>query len=116
VSASETAPWPGLAAYTVTKAALDKLVEAWRVEHPQVGFTRVVVGDCAGGEGVGQSQFTAEWDQELATEMVTRWLEQRLLSGALMDVDRLVGMIDAVLRCGSGTNVPSIAVTPRRPG
>jgi NAD(P)-dependent dehydrogenase (short-subunit alcohol dehydrogenase family) len=115
VSASQTEPWPGLAAYTVTKAALDKLVEAWRVEHPQVGFTRVVVGDCGGGSGVAQSQFTAEWDAELASEMVTRWLEHRLLSGALMDVEHLVGMIDAVLRCGAGANVPSIAVTPRRP-
>jgi NAD(P)-dependent dehydrogenase (short-subunit alcohol dehydrogenase family) len=115
VSASESAPWPGLGAYTVTKAALDKLVEAWRVEHPQVGFTRVVVGDCGGGEGIGQSQFTAEWDPELATEMVTLWLERRLLSGALMDVDHLVGMIDAVLRCGASANVPSISVTPRRP-
>ena len=114
VSASQTAPWPGLAAYTVTKAALDKLVEAWRAEHPQVGFTRVVVGDCGGGEGIGQSQFTAEWDQQLAGEMVTLWLEQRLLSGALMDVEHLVDMIDAVLRCGASANVPSIAVTPRR--
>ena len=39
VSASLTPPWPGLGAYVVSKAALDKLVEAWRVEHPQVGFT-----------------------------------------------------------------------------
>jgi len=115
VSASESAPWPGLGAYTVTKAALDKLVEAWRVEHPQVGFTRVVVGDCGGGEGIGQSQFTAEWDQELAGEMVTLWLERRLLSGALMDVEHLIGMIDAVLRCGASASVPSISVTPRRP-
>ena len=51
VSASLTPPWPGLAAYAVSKAALDKLVEAWRAEHPEVGFTRLVVGDCAGGEG-----------------------------------------------------------------
>jgi NAD(P)-dependent dehydrogenase (short-subunit alcohol dehydrogenase family) len=115
VSASESAPWPGLGAYTVTKAALDKLVEAWRVEHPQVGFTRVVVGDCGGGEGIGQSQFTAEWDQQLAGEMVTLWLERRLLSGALMDVEHLIDMIDAVLRCGASANVPSISVTPRRP-
>ena len=34
VSASQTPPWPGLGAYAVSKAALDKLVEAWRVEHP----------------------------------------------------------------------------------
>src|SRR5438067_4616968 len=40
VSASQTPPWPGLGAYTVSKAALDQLVEAWRAEHPQVGFTR----------------------------------------------------------------------------
>ena len=46
-SASLTPPWPGLGAYIVSKAALDKLVEAWRAEHPDIGFTRLVVGDCA---------------------------------------------------------------------
>src|SRR5215216_2510008 len=51
VSASMTPPWPGLGAYAVSKAALDKLVEAWRAEHPGIGFTRVIVGDCAGGDG-----------------------------------------------------------------
>ena len=40
VSASLTPPWPGLGSYAVSKAALDKLVEAWRAEHPQIGFTR----------------------------------------------------------------------------
>ena len=35
VSASMTPPWPGLGAYAVSKAALDKLVEAWRMR----GFT-----------------------------------------------------------------------------
>ena len=35
VSASLTPPWPGLAAYLVSKAALDKMVEAWRTEHPE---------------------------------------------------------------------------------
>ncbi|BBY04686.1 hypothetical protein MNVI_00040 [Mycobacterium noviomagense] len=27
-------PWPGLGAYGVSKAALERLVEAWRAEHP----------------------------------------------------------------------------------
>jgi NAD(P)-dependent dehydrogenase (short-subunit alcohol dehydrogenase family) len=116
VSASMTPPWPGLAAYTVTKAALDKLVEAWRAEHPHVGFTRVVVGDCGGGEGLAASQFTAEWDQELAAELFPLWLERGLLSGSLVDVDHLVEIIDAVLRCGASANIPSIAITPRRAG
>ena len=34
VSASVTPPWPGLGAYAVSKAALDKLVEAWRSRAP----------------------------------------------------------------------------------
>src|SRR5690606_5265469 len=51
VSASQTPPWPGLGAYAVSKAALEKLIVAWRTEHPAIGFTRVIVGDCAGGEG-----------------------------------------------------------------
>ncbi len=37
--------------YVVGRAALDKLVELWRVEDLNVGFTRVIVGDCAGGDG-----------------------------------------------------------------
>ena len=49
VSASVTPPWPGLGAYVVSKAALDKLVEAWRAEHADIAFTRLVVGDCGGG-------------------------------------------------------------------
>ena len=38
-------PWPGLGAYGVSKAALERLVEAWRAEHPDVGFTSLIVGD-----------------------------------------------------------------------
>ena len=80
VSASLTAPWPGLASYTVTKAALDKLVEAWRAEHPEVGFTRLIVGECGGGEGDATSQFTASWDMELAGQLFPEWTARGLLT------------------------------------
>ena len=113
VSASLTPPWPGLGAYAVSKAALDKLVEAWRAEHPQVGFTRVVVGDCGGGEGDAQSQFPNEWDMELATEFYPVWAARNYLSGSLIDVDHLVSAIDAVLRGGATLSVPSITLAPR---
>lgn len=69
VSACLTPPWPGLGAYIVSKAALDKLVEAWQAEHPNIGFTRFVVGDCAGGEGDSRTEFNAGWDLELAAEL-----------------------------------------------
>lgn len=113
VSASLTPPWPGLGAYAVSKAALDKLVDAWRAEHPQVGFTRVVVGDCAGGEGDAQSQFATGWDGELAAELYPIWAARNYLSGSLMEVDQLVAVIDTVLRGGATLSIPSVTVAPR---
>lgn len=113
VSASLTPPWPGLGAYIVSKAALDKLVEAWRVEHPMVGFTRVVVGNCGGGEGASMTEFSAGWDSALAAELAPGWVARGYLSGPLLEVDELVRVVDTVLRCGAGASIPSVAVTPR---
>ncbi len=59
----------GVPAYHVSKAALEKLVEAFRVEHPSVGFTRFVVGDCAGGEGDCRTGFNDGWDREYAAQV-----------------------------------------------
>jgi NAD(P)-dependent dehydrogenase (short-subunit alcohol dehydrogenase family) len=115
VSASLTAPWPGLASYTVTKAALEKLVEAWRAEHPDVGFTRLIVGECAGGSGDGMSQFTASWDADLATELFATWASRALLSDKLMDIEHFVDAVAGVLRCGATTTLPTVAITSRRP-
>jgi NAD(P)-dependent dehydrogenase (short-subunit alcohol dehydrogenase family) len=113
VSASMTPPWPGLGAYAVSKAALDKLVEAWRAEHPHVGFTRVVVGDCGGGEGDAMSEFPATWDADLAGELFPIWVERKYLAGTLMEVEHLVEVVDAVLRGGATMSIPSITVAPR---
>jgi len=113
VSASLTPPWPGLGAYAVSKAALDKLVEAWRCEHPAVGFTRCVVGDCAGGEGDSMTGFINDWDLELMAEVHPIWASRGLIAGALIDVDDLVTAIDAVLRSGATVATPSITLTPR---
>ena len=99
----------------MSKAALDKLVEAWRAEHPSVGFTRVVVGDCAGGEGDSQTEFPMEWDGDLATELFPIWVERGYLSGTLIDVDHLVTLVDAVLRGGATLSVPSVTLAPRPP-
>jgi NAD(P)-dependent dehydrogenase (short-subunit alcohol dehydrogenase family) len=115
VSASLTAPWPGLASYTVTKAALDKLVEAWRAEHPEVGFTRLIIGECSGGDGEGISQLTASWDMELAGELFPAWTARGLLTDKLIEVDHLVGVVDALVRFGASASVPTLAITPRRP-
>ena len=113
VSGSVTPPWPGLGAYAVSKAALDKLVDAWRGEHPSVGFTRVTVGDCAGGEGDAMTGFASEWDFELMAEVHPMWEARNYMAGALMDVDHLVAMVHAVLERGGTVSIPSITVAPR---
>jgi NAD(P)-dependent dehydrogenase (short-subunit alcohol dehydrogenase family) len=113
VSASQTAPWPGLGAYAVSKAALDKLVEAWRVEHPTVGFTRIIVGDCPGGDGDGMTGFANDWDPERAGHFGTQWVQRNLLAGAFIDMDELVTVVDGVLRHGGSLGIPSVTVVPR---
>ena len=113
VSASQTPPWPGLGSYAVSKAALDKLVEAWRAEHPDIGFTRLIVGDCAGGEGDAMTQFNQGWDHDLIGEVYPTWAARQYLSGNLMEVERLVAMVHAVLSDGATISIPSITVAPR---
>ncbi|MCU1485108.1 MAG: short-chain dehydrogenase/reductase [Actinomycetia bacterium] len=116
VSASQTAPWPGLGAYAVSKAALDKLVEAWNAEHAGVGFTRVIVGDCAGGEGDSMTEFANGWDPDLAGRFGTEWFARKYIAGTLMDVGELVQVVDTVLRLGASARIPSVTVAPRPAG
>lgn len=113
VSASLTPPWPGLGAYAVSKAALDKLVEAWRAEHPTVGFTRLVVGESAGGEGDSMTGFADAWDPELAAELAPQWIARRYMSGALIEADELVSVVDSLVRGGATLSMPSVTVAPR---
>jgi NAD(P)-dependent dehydrogenase (short-subunit alcohol dehydrogenase family) len=116
VSASLTPPWPGLGAYAVSKAALNKLVEAWRSEHPHVGFTRVTVGECGGGEGDSMTEFASGWDGDLALEVGPIWMARQYMDGSLLDVDELVRILDGVLRCGPSACIPTVEVIPQRAG
>lgn len=115
ISASLTPPWPGLAAYVTSKAALDKLVEAWHTEHPEVGFTRVTVGDCGGGEGDSATGFADSWDRELAGDLVTAWYTRGYIAGALIDAAELVDTVAAVLQHRPSARIPSVTVVPRLP-
>jgi NAD(P)-dependent dehydrogenase (short-subunit alcohol dehydrogenase family) len=116
VSASITQPWPGLGSYAVSKAALDKLVEAWRAEHPQIGFTRVVVGDTAGGDGESLTEFANSWDQDVAAEVMPEWFARKYIAGTLMDIDELVRAVETVLRTGATVCIQSVTVAPRPAG
>jgi NAD(P)-dependent dehydrogenase (short-subunit alcohol dehydrogenase family) len=110
VSASLTPPWPGLGTYIVSKAALDKLVEAYAVEHPTVAFTRITMGDSGGGEGPEASQFSSSWDQEYFNEMLGVWFARGYVSGTVVDADELGRVVAAVL-CTDAT-LSTVVVRP----
>ena len=93
-------PGPGWAPTPPSKAALETMVEAWRAEHPDVGFTRVIVGDCAGGEGASGTGFANGWDWDLAAELHPIWTARNLLRGSLIDVEEIVRWSTPC--CGAG--------------
>jgi NAD(P)-dependent dehydrogenase (short-subunit alcohol dehydrogenase family) len=110
-------PWPGLGAYGVSKAALERLVESWRAEHPDIGFTCLVAGECAGGEGDGQTGMNVGWDLELAKQAYPFWLSQGIMPGKVMPVEDLVEVVHTILRSDAATSMPLVVVrgAPGRP-
>jgi len=115
VSVSVSGPFPGLGSYAVSKAALEKMVEAWRGENPAVGFTCVIVGDCSGGEGEAMTEFSAAWNPDVAAEVMPEWIERRFIVGSLIHVDDLVHIVHAVLHTGPSACIQTLTVAPRPP-
>ncbi|CUU59297.1 NADP-dependent 3-hydroxy acid dehydrogenase YdfG [Parafrankia irregularis] len=116
ISASQTPPWPGLGAYAVSKAALDKLAEAWRVEHPTIGFTRVAVGISAGGQGDDRTRFADEWDPDISGPLITTWTTKGYLDGSFVEPDALARVVHDILDNRAGATIPSVVVAgPARP-
>lgn len=62
--------YPGLGLYRISKLALDGLIEGLRAEHPDLDFTRVVVGQTAGTE------FGAHWDDAQRSELIQTWVQR----------------------------------------
>ncbi|OHV32849.1 MULTISPECIES: SDR family oxidoreductase [Pseudofrankia] len=115
ISASGGPPWPFVGGYAASKAALDKLVEAWRVEHPSIGFTRLTIGDCLGGEGDSATGSLVGNDPEHISRAVTEWQRLGYFTGHFIDVDHLVEVTIAALHCGASSAIPSLTLVPRAP-
>jgi NAD(P)-dependent dehydrogenase (short-subunit alcohol dehydrogenase family) len=101
-------PWPGLGAYGVSKAALERLVEAWRAEHPDIGFTCLIVGECAGGEGDAATGMNIGWDTDLAMQAYPLWVSRGCMPGKLMPVEDLVEVVHTILRTDAATSMPVV--------
>ena len=98
--------WPGIGVYTATKAALNRMVETWRVEHPEVGFTRIFVGPTA-ERGTGSS-FDAS-----AFEHMVRWADLGVASGAMDTPAAVSDAVELVLR--SDSRIADVTVAPKDP-
>src|SRR5215213_540489 len=64
VSARLTPPWIGMGLYAASKIALEKSVEVWKLEHPDVRFSTIVIGSTAGGEFFRDATIPSESDLE----------------------------------------------------
>lgn len=99
-------PLPGLGLYRVSKVALDALIECWRMEHPDVDFTRVVVGNTVG------TDFAASWAPERLKQALDVWVKRNLFPAAtMMPLDVLCEAVLPVLAIRG--YVDDIAVMPR---
>jgi NAD(P)-dependent dehydrogenase (short-subunit alcohol dehydrogenase family) len=97
---------PGIGLYSVSKVALDGLLAAWRMEHPDVDFTRVVLGNTLGTE------FAQDWGPERTAEITKLWIDRGLFpSATMMPLAAAAEAIVSVLAVQG--YIDDIAVMPR---
>lgn len=59
-------PWPGLAPYSASRAALEEVLRGVRQEHPDLQVSTVVVGPASTGSGQG-------WDPAATEAAMAQW-------------------------------------------
>jgi NAD(P)-dependent dehydrogenase (short-subunit alcohol dehydrogenase family) len=97
---------PALGLYRVSKVALDGLIEAWRMEHPDVDFTRAMLGNTEATE------FAQGWGSEETIAATKVWLERNLFPAAnMMPVRSAAEGLVSVL--ATDAYVDDIAIMPR---
>jgi NAD(P)-dependent dehydrogenase (short-subunit alcohol dehydrogenase family) len=69
---------PGIALYSVSKLALSGLVAAWRMEHPDVDFIHITLGNTS------DTEFAAGWDPQQSARVIQGWLERGLFPAPRM--------------------------------
>ena len=89
--------------YVASKAALNRMIDAWRGEHPEIGFTRLSIGDTGG------TDFAAGWGEQ-QTRWVQEWVERGYLFGRMMEPERVAEQIARVLT--SEERIPELTIVP----
>ncbi|MGH9305868.1 MAG: SDR family oxidoreductase [Acidimicrobiales bacterium] len=107
ISAGVTPPWPGLGLYGVSKAALERLVQSFQAELPDVAFTRMIIGP-AGVDAA--TEFANGWDPDLAGDVGRTWVQKGYMGDGLVSLadigDQLVALLAAEARVECVVIVP----------
>jgi NAD(P)-dependent dehydrogenase (short-subunit alcohol dehydrogenase family) len=104
-SISVLRPKPGLVPYAASKAALQKLIEGLRSEHPDISFTVVTIGPTAGGE------FGRGFDPTLAAALTEQWKQQGYLAPGQMPAHEVARRILDCVTASSRTE--ELVLLPR---
>lgn len=104
ISADDQVPRDAMALYVTGKAALNRLVDAWRGEHPEVSFTRMSIGDTLGTE------FGHGWaPDELALAEI--WAAKGLMFGRVMTPEDVAEVTAHLLSLRE--DIPVLTLQPR---
>jgi NADP-dependent 3-hydroxy acid dehydrogenase YdfG len=98
---------PGIGLYSTSKVALDGLIEAWRMEAPNVDFTRALLGNTAGTE------FANGWGAEQTGKVTQLWIERGLFPAPTMMPLQAAGEAIASVLAVRGY-IDDIAIMPRQ--
>jgi NAD(P)-dependent dehydrogenase (short-subunit alcohol dehydrogenase family) len=104
--AGHTGPWPGLGVYASSKAALNRMIDTWRSEHPDLGFARISVGPTADGATTAEADASAFPHQ-------TRWAGLGLTSGAAAEARSIARVVSLILT--EQCRIWDVTVQPRDP-
>ncbi len=97
---------PGVSLYSVSKLALSGLVAGWRMEHPDVDFIHVTLGNTSGTE------FAAAWAPEKAARIIQGWVDRGIFPAPkMMPLRSAAEAIAATL--GASGFLDEVGVMPR---
>jgi NAD(P)-dependent dehydrogenase (short-subunit alcohol dehydrogenase family) len=108
-STSASAGYQALGPYGASKAALERLVGAIRLEHPEHRCVTVTVGDTLG------TDIARSYDPELVAALLPTWLQSAVMYKRHMEVDdvgRMLAELMALLLGHPDIAMPHVALVP----